>query len=627
MAHESFEDSEIAEILNRDYISIKVDREERPDVDAVYMAVCQAMTGSGGWPLTILMTPQQKPFFAGTYLPKTSRRGMAGLTELLERVAQMWRTERDALLDASEQAVDYLQREMQQQSDAVRPDRSLVRRAAGMFARSYDGQHGGFGGAPKFPTPHNLLFLMRYAQLEQDESARHMAEHTLTQMARGGIFDQIGGGFSRYSTDRIWLAPHFEKMLYDNALLSTAYLEAYRLTGNRYYQRIAERTIGYVLRELTHEDGGFFCGQDADSEGVEGKYYVFTPEEVVSVLGKDDGQRFCDWFGITKQGNFEGKSIPNLLDNPRFEEEPEEIVRMCGRMREYRVTRTKLHLDDKVLTSWNALMILALAKAAQVLGDAPYLQAAERADKFLQKNLTDTSGRLYIRWRDGEAAHPGQLEDYAFYALALLELYGATLDAHYLLRAERLSQQMIAYFLDEEHGGYYLYASNAEQLISRPKESYDGALPSGNAAAGMVLARLAQLTGKTHWIEQSDRQLQFLAGAARSYPIQHSFGVLAITADVYDSAELVCVSAGRDVPKELLKLLERITVPNLAVVFKSSENASILEEAAPYTADYPIPEHGARYYLCRNGSCSSPTQSLTEIERLLSESTKRAENL
>lgn len=611
MERESFEDGEVAALLNRAFIAVKVDREERPDVDAVYMEVCQALTGSGGWPLTILMSPDQKPFWAGTYLPKHSRYGQPGLMELLGRVEALWRSDREHLLQAGDEITAHIA--AQKHTSAVQPDKGLLRKAAGLFRRSFDEKNGGFGGAPKFPTPHNLLFLMEYARLESDPDALRMAETTLTQMARGGLFDQVGGGFSRYSTDDRWLAPHFEKMLYDNALLAYAYLEAFERTGRTYYRTTAEWTLGYVLRELTGPQGEFYCGQDADSGGEEGKFYLLTPGEVQQVLGIRDSDLFCGWYGITAQGNFEGKSIPNLLENADYEHEPPELFGMRDQLYAYRLTRTQLHKDDKVLTSWNALAVAALAKAYRTLGEPEYLFAARRARAFIQANLTAPDGRLWLRWREGEAAHAGQLDDYAFYAWALLELYAADFDVSCLAEAAQLAEQMQNHFWDEEHGGFFLTAGDAERLIARPKEFYDGAMPSGNSAAGLALVRLWKLTGETRWRELADRQLEMLAGHAQDYPAGHSFALLAFGEMLYPSRELVCATA-EGVPGTLRELTAR---HRLHTLVKSRENADALADAAPFTAPYPVPETGATYYLCQKGACTAPVYGLEELEQLL----------
>jgi uncharacterized protein YyaL (SSP411 family) len=610
MAHESFEDDDVAAVLNRDYISIKVDREERPDIDTVYMEACQVLTGSGGWPLTVIMTPEQKPFWAGTYLPKTAAYGRLGLMELLDAVKQQWDTEREKVLSTGEQITSFLIRgKTAVKSDAVL-DKELLHRAAAAFEKSYDQQWGGFGAAPKFPTPHNLLFLLRYALLEDRPLPQQMAEHTLRQMFRGGIFDHLGSGFSRYSTDSKWLVPHFEKMLYDNALLAIAYLEAYHITRQPFYSMVAERIFAYVLHELTDEQGGFYCGQDADSEGVEGKFYVFTRQEIDQVLGEQQGKIFSDWFDITEGGNFEGQSIPNLLDNPQYEAIVPNIQDLSQRLYDYRLQRTDLHKDDKILTSWNALMIAALAKAGCLLDKPAYVQAAQSAQRFLQDALTDEQGRLYLRWREGETAHAGQLDDYAFYAFALLELYKSTYELDYLQQALKIARQMLEQFGDCDTGGLFFYGKDSEQLINRPKETYDGAIPSGNSVAGLVLESLAKLTGETRWQQASYQQLTFLAGAVQNYPPAHSMALLALAKNLYPSQELICVTAEESLPAELKGYLAENALPNLSVLLKTAANKQQLAEIAPFTESYPLPAKGSIYYLCQNGACALPVDNL-----------------
>lgn len=617
MAHESFEDDEVAEVLNRDYICIKVDREERPDVDAVYMAACQVLTGQGGWPLTIVMTPEQKPFWAGTYLPKTMRYGRLGLMELLEAITKQWNTNRNQLLRAGEEMVSYLQAPQERGKGSKEPSKKLIQDGVSWYRRSYDGRWGGFGSAPKFPAAHNLLFLLGYAQLEDDPQAQDMVEHTMTQMYRGGLFDHIGGGFSRYSTDERWLVPHFEKMLYDNALLTLGYLEAYQVTKRPLYRDIAKRTLDYVLRELTDELGGFYCGQDADSEGVEGKYYVFTPQEMQELLGKRDGAYVCEAYDIRKQGNFEGKSIPNLIASSCVEELDPRLHSLFEILYDYRLHRTKLHKDDKVLTSWNALMIAACARAGRLLPDTPYLSAAETAHRFIIQNLKDASGRLLLRWRQGEAAHLGQLDDYTFYCFALLELYQTSFDIYVLEECIEVAEQMAEHFWDEQAGGFYLYANDAEALISRPKEIYDGAMPSGNGMAGLVLGRLARLTGDTKWMDRSEKQLRFLTAAIEDYPAGYSVSLLAFLEALSPSQELICVSSEQETPQEWLKLLQSITIPNISTLLKTKSNHELLARLAPFTAEYPIPSQGSMYYLCRNGACLAPVNCIEDLLSLL----------
>lgn len=577
MAHESFENDEIAEILNQKYIAIKVDREERPDIDAVYMSVCQAVTGSGGWPLTVILAPDQKPFFVGTYFPKDGGYGKPGLMDILQEIDLLWKTRKADLLHAGTNIVNQIF--MRNEQLPAIPVHALLQRAAGIFRQNYDRQYGGFGHAPKFPVPHNLFFLMYYASVEKNADILPMVEHTLHAMADGGIFDHIGGGFSRYSTDERWLIPHFEKMLYDNALLAVAYLEAYQLTKDGFYEDVARRTLDYMLRELNGQKGEFFCGQDADSEGIEGKYYYFTPDEVLGVLGEEKGKEFCSMYDITADGNFEGKSIPNRISETRRpvgkkgqkkqEILPESIKRSREKLYEYRKKRTRLHLDDKVILSWNAWAVIAMARAGRILGGEQYRKAAKRAHVFLLNQMTDDKGRLFLRWRDGEAAHAGNLDDYAVYGLALLELYEMTFEPAYLKEAVLRAEQMGEFFADEEKGGYYLTASDAEKLISRPKELYDGAVPSGNSAAAVLLGRLARYTGDVKWQEASRKQNNFLAGAMGDMPYGHSLGLVALTEALYPSQELVCVSADGKVPKQLENYLSENFHFNFSVVLKN----------------------------------------------------------
>lgn len=604
MAHESFEDETVAQAVNAAFLPVKVDREERPDVDAVYMAACLAMNGSGGWPLTVLLTPDQKPFWAGTYLPKDQ------LLHLLRKAARLWREDRAGVLVTGDTLTAHLQQEGQARPGT--PSRELVRQAVSQFAQSYDERWGGFGAAPKFPTPHNLIFLLRYAQLAKEEHAREMALHTLNNMYRGGLFDHVGGGFSRYSTDQHWLVPHFEKMLYDNALLALAYTEAFQHARCPIYGEITRRTLDYVLRELSGPQGGFCCGQDADSDGVEGKYYALTPDELAQALGGVDGLRFCQWYGITPEGNFEGKSIPNLLGQSQFDQDSEDMAALREQVYAYRLSRTALHRDDKVLTAWNGLAMAALARAGLVLDEPWYLDAARQTAEFLAEKLTTSDGRLLARWRDGDAAHPGKLDDYAFLAYGLLELYSATFDASYLTRAVGLADCLLKLFFDGERGGFYPYASDGEQLLTRTKEAYDGAMPSGNSIAALVLFRLSRLTGEMRWREAADLQLSWLAGAAEGYPAGHSFAMLACLEELWPTAELVITA--QKPPEELRGFLREAPRLGLTVLVKTQENAGTLAALAPFTKDYPIPAQGAQYYLCQGGACAQPVDSIPELK-------------
>ena len=595
MARESFEDASVAEALNRNFVCIKVDREERPDIDAVYMSVCQAINGSGGWPLTVIMTPEQIPFFAGTYFPKRGGYGRIGLMEILTEIAGLCRGDREKLLSLGDKIMDSIKPRVSH--GTAEPSDKLLHGAYAVFRRSFDAEWGGFGASPKFPSAHNLLFLMHYARRFSETQARLMAEKTLRAISRGGIFDNISGGFSRYSTDRKWLIPHFEKMLYDNALLLIAYTCAYQATDEAEYADIAKRTADFVLSELTDENGGFFCGQDADSEGTEGKYYVFTPQEIISVLGRNDGEEFCRMYGIGEKPNFEGGSVPNRID--AREKAWDRNDARLEKLRAYRKERTVLHRDDKHLLSWNAWMITALAYAGAALAETRYLNAAKKAQRFIERSMTDPDGRLLLSI-NGSA---GQLDDYAVYAMSLLALYRFTLDAEYLHAAIHRAEQMTELFEDADSGGYFMYAHDAPQLISRPKEVYDGAMPSGNSVAALVLEELAALTGEPKWRDRADRQLGFIAGMIENYPAGSSFALLAMAKRLLPCRELVCAS--ESVPYELMEYLRKNPAYELSVIYKSSDNAERIAEIAPFTAAYPVPPEGAGWYLCENGACNT----------------------
>ncbi len=606
MAHESFEDRQVAEILNRSFISVKVDREERPDVDAVYMQVCTAITGSGGWPLTIIMTPEQKPFFAATYLPKNNTFRQTGLLPLLHAVAERWKNGREELVRTGDDITAFLSRQKVEKSSF--PCVEDLKRAAKQLADSYDEEYGGFGTAPKFPSAHNLLFLLRYAALSGDKSARRQVENTLRQMYKGGIYDHFGGGFARYSTDREWLAPHFEKTLYDNALLALGYTEAWQDGHMALYRQVAEDTLDYCLRELQHEKGGFFSGQDADSEGGEGAYYLFTPRQIKSVLGEDDGRHFCECYDITEEGNFQGKSIPNLLLNTRWNLLPEGYGEFREKLREYRRKRMALGLDDKVLTGWNGLMLMALSRAAWAFGDKRYLAAAQELAAFMEKEL-GRGAQLKAVFCRGEAKLPAQLDDYAFYALGLLELYRADFDPAHILLAKELAEQILDRFADEKGGGFFRTAEDAEALIVRPREIFDGAMPSGNSAAAVLLSALWRLTAEIRWREAREKQLSFICASLKRYPAGCAFGLCALMDQVYPTRELICAAPDDKAP-EMLKTVTARYAPELSVLLKTPARADALAQAAPFTADYAPKDGKAAFYLCANGVCQLP---LTDI--------------
>ena len=588
MAHESFEDKKTAEILNQYFVSIKIDREERPDIDSVYMSVCQAFTGSGGWPMSIFMTWDKKPFFAGTYFPPKSHYGMPGFPDLLDVIVSQWNNNRRKLLQSAEQIITHLK--SAESGDKNIDDEELIKRAMQIFSESFDEINGGFSSAPKFPTPHNLLFLMLYAKHKQDSDALKMAEKTLLQMRKGGIFDHIGYGFSRYSTDKYFLAPHFEKMLYDNALLIIAYSAAYYLTNNEIYLDTAEKTTEYILREMTSADGGFYSAQDADSEGVEGKYYTFTLDEIINVLGEEKGKRFAESFDITSNGNFEGVNILNLLKSNDLESDFSEEIH---KLYDYRKKRTNLHLDNKILLSWNSLMIAALSMFYRVSRNEKYMNAVVKAQKFIEENMCD-GVQLFTSWRDGKHSEKSFLDDYAFYIASLIELYNSTLDKVYLEKAERFCDEAVRRFEDCQRDGFYLCEASYTEIFMNPKETYDGAIPSGNSVMAYNFVRMFQLTENEKYRKLTEKQFEFLSVQAQDYPAGHSVFLLA-------------------------KLLHENPPEHIVIAVKHKSDFQEIQKELPFLAnvsvvldsvDYPLKNDKMTYYVCKNHTCSPPTNIL-----------------
>ncbi|MBP1561059.1 MAG: thioredoxin domain-containing protein [Oscillospiraceae bacterium] len=588
MAHESFESVETAEILNKHFVSIKVDREERPDIDSVYMSVCQAFTGSGGWPMSIFMTWDKKPFFAGTYFPVNSRYGMPGFADLLNVISEQWRNNRTVLLKSADNIIAQLK--SASADNVSTPSEKLTENVVKFFERSFDSVHGGFGSPPKFPTPHNLLFLMLYSRRNNHANALAMAEKTLLQMRKGGIFDHIGCGFSRYSTDKYYLAPHFEKMLYDNALLIMAYSAAYSLTNNALYLETAEKTAEYVLREMTSREGGFYSAQDADSDGVEGKYYTFSYDEIIGVLGDEKGRRFAQVFDITPHGNFEGVNIPNLLKSGDLTSNYKNELQ---KLYDYRKNRAPLHLDDKILVSWNSLMAAALSVLYRVSHNEIYLQAAEKAQAFIENHLC-SGVQLYTSYRDGKRSEKGFLDDYAFYIAALIELYNSTLEKGYLDKAEQFCEEAVKRFYDNKSGGFYLCEAHSSELFMNPKETYDGALPSGNSVMAYDLVRLYQLTEGERYNDLAGKQLAFMSAHAQEYPAGYSMFLTAKL--IYDAPPQHITVVTKD-NTELTELKKRL--PLLA-------NISVVSESK----NYPLINGRTTYYVCRNNNCLPPSNVL-----------------
>lgn len=629
MERESFEDEEVAAVLNERYVAIKVDREERPDVDSLYMNICHAMTGQGGWPLTIIMSPEKMPFFAGTYFPKHSQWGRPGLLDILGQIGEMWKEDSMKLSQAGQRAIEAI-KEYSRNSGAGELDPHLLEKAYASLAKRFDTRHGGFGRAPKYPSPHNLFFLLRYGRSKAREGkgtdieAAAIVEKTLEQMYKGGIFDHIGFGFARYSTDDKWLVPHFEKMLYDNALLSIAYLEAWQITKKPLFKEAAEQIFTYVLRDMTSPEGGFYSAEDADSEGVEGKFYLWTPAEIKEVLGEEQGGLYCAIYDITEQGNFEGKSIPNLIERDLTDTAFTEKKRLLeeGRQKLFaaRMKRIPPHKDDKILTSWNALMIAALALGARILERKDYLAAAVRALDFICKNLVRPDGRLLARYREGEAAYEAYLDDYAFLVWALLELYQATYQPHYLQKALEQNEQMLELFRDEEQGGLFLTGEDAEELPLRPKDGHDGAIPSGNSVAAFNLLRLSRLTGEFKLEEKAQGIFSSLAKEVGQAPAGYTFLLLGLLYALSPRQEAVIV-AGEDTKaaktaQDMLQVLKQEFLPQTVSLYVSPENMEI-KKLAPFLQEYATVDGKTAAYICENQSCHAPVTSAEELRELL----------
>ena len=611
---ESFEKEDIGKILNEHFIAIKVDREERPDIDAIYMSVCQAMTGHGGWPLTIIMTPGKKPFFAGTYFPNKSVGGMPGLKDILTQIAAVWQERKNELIESAEEITKAVNTHLfSHVSGEVTAE--VLDKAFAYFMANFDPHHGGFGSAPKFPTPHNLSFLLRYWKTSGNNAALKMVETTLDAMYRGGIWDHIGFGFARYSTDEKWLVPHFEKMLYDNALLAIAYLEAYQATGNVAYANTAKQIFTYVLRDMTSPEGGFYSAEDADSEGEEGKFYLWTPLEVKDALGENLGSQFCRDFNITTEGNFEGQSIPNLIKTG-YVEGYEEARKTLFSQRNKRVHPFK---DDKILTAWNGLMIAALAYGARVLDENKYIEAAEKAIAFISTNLRRDDGRLLARYRDKEAAYLGYLDDYAFLVWGLIELYQTTLKPTYLKLALDLSKDMLKYFWDETSGGFFLYGNDAKSLISRPKEIYDGATPSGNSVAAVNLIKLARLTGNPEFEEKNQQQLKAFGGSVAKSPSGHSHFLMAVWLNHTAGTDITIVGNRQaSDTQQLLFVINNKFNPEAIITLKPLQpEESNLTQLAPSIQNKHAIDGKATVHVCKDYSCHQPVNDPRKLAQLL----------
>ncbi|MEX2601175.1 MAG: thioredoxin domain-containing protein [Balneolaceae bacterium] len=660
MAHESFENEKTARLMNEAFVNIKVDREERPDIDSTYMTVCQLLTGHGGWPLTVIMTPDKRPFFAATYIPRESRFNRTGMVELIPKIRNAWENERGNVLQSADRITAGFAQTLQiRPGDA--PGETVIRKALEELSDRYDEKHGGFGASPKFPSPHTLTFLFACSRTLEEPGARTMSLHTLEKMRLGGIWDHIGFGFHRYATDRTWLLPHFEKMLYDQAMLMLAYTEGWRETGDLLLQETIHQIAAYVQEQLTSPEGGFYSAEDADSEGEEGKFYLWTLEEIRELLSPEDAELFVDLYQIRPGGNFReeasgeltGANIPHLRNRPEkalqkddnlpvdetggragdkspasntsgeeshtsHSERPptvdpgKRLNQIRETLKRARSKRVRPLLDDKILTDWNGLMISALSRAGAVLGEPSFTDIAERARTFINHHLMDNSGRLLHRYRDGEAAIPAMANDYAFLIRGLIDLYQATFDTDVLKQALSLNSRFLDSFWDAADGGFFLTNEECEELLGRQKEIYDGALPSSNSVAAMNLIELSRLTGETILAEKADQLFRTFSAFLKQSPGSAAYTAQALLQAHYPTNEVVICGDPDDTEvHRMIRKARQLKEPTL-ILLKTEMNRESLEKLAPYTTPFPVTGR-ATAYLCRDFTCDRPVYSAEEL--------------
>lgn len=632
MEHESFKDDEVAGLMNESFVCIKVDREERPDIDNVYMTAARLATGGGGWPLTIIMTPDKKPFFTATYVPKDNRYGNMGMLELIPRISELWTQHKDDILQSADQFVEALKKNAHHKAGET-PNERTLESAFDQFNITFDARFGGFGQAPKFPSPHNLMFLLRYWKRTNNPRALEMVEKTLTEMRKGGVYDHVGYGFHRYSTDSQWLLPHFEKMLYDQAMLAIAYLEAYQATRKEAYARTAREIFEYVLRDMTDPGGGFYSAEDADSEGEEGKFYVWSIEEIREILG-EDAELFNKVYGIEENGNFieqasgrtTGDNIVHMqkswedlaaelnLDKADLRAKMESARKKLFEVREKRIHP---HKDDKILVDWNGLMIAALSIGARIPGDATYEKAASNAADFILTKMRDSQGTLLHRFRNGEAAIAANLDDYAFFVWGLLELYETGFDIKYLKAAIELNSEMLELFLDKETGGLFM-SRESDDLIVRQKEAYDGAIPSGNSVAAYNLLRIARITTRAELEKISGEITSLFSSEINRAPSGFAMMLCAVDFALGPSSEIVISGKeGADDTVEMLRALNSVFIPRKVLIFRPEGEMPEISRIAEYTKDQNTIDGKATAYVCRNFSCDLPTTDPDEMMRLI----------
>jgi len=635
MERESFEDPEVAKLMNDAFVSIKVDREERPDIDNLYMTVAHVMGSRGGWPLTIIMTPNKKPFFAATYIPKKGRFGMTGMLTIIPYIKELWTKRRDEVVNTTGKVVTALN-QVSQSSVGEELEEGILKRAYESLRNRFDEEYGGFDDAPKFPSPHNLLFLLRYWKRTADEKALQMVEKTLQFMRWGGIYDHIGFGFHRYSTDFLWLVPHFEKMLYDQAMLAMAYIEAYQATHKEEYENTAREIFTYVLRDMTSPSGGFYSAEDAESEGEEGKFYLWKEEEIKQILEQEEADLTIKTFNIETRGNFidmmiQRKTGENIfhLKKPITEiasdlSIPEQelklrIENIRKKLFSVREQRIYPHKDDKILTDWNGLMIAALAKGAQVFEEPIYRAAAKRAVEFIFNNMRNPEGRLLHRYRDGEASILAQIDDYAFLIWGLIELYETTFDASYLQTALDLKDEMIKHFWDDEMGGFYLTPDDGEELLVRQKVIYDGAIPSGNSVAMLNLIRLGRVAADEDFDEKASIIGKVFSKNVKDSPAAHNQLMVALDFAIGPSYQVVIAGNSQaEDTKNMLRAINTKFLPNLLVFLNPIEQESPgIHDIAEFIKYMPNIDDKATAYVCINYTCKKPTTEVNEMLKQL----------
>ncbi|MEZ0323745.1 MAG: thioredoxin domain-containing protein [Hydrogenothermaceae bacterium] len=611
MEKESFEDEEVADILNRYFIPIKVDREERPDIDAVYMEVCLLFNGHGGWPLTILMTPDKKPFFAGTYFPKESRPSRIGLKDLLLSVAKYWRENRDDLIQRGKKVVQYLNQENQREIESI--DKDVIDACYFDLKSRFDKSYGGFSVKPKFPSPHNLMFLMRYYYLKREKEALSMVEKTLKNMRLGGIYDHIGYGFHRYSTDRYWILPHFEKMLYDQATLIMAYSEAYSITKNQFYKDVVYEIVHYLERDMLSTSGGFYSSEDADSEGEEGKFYTWTKKEIDSILG-EDADLFCKLFNIKEEGNYLEEATGELtgrnvlyIDEKVLNQLGEKIQIWREKLFKEREKRVKPFKDTKILTDWNSLLMAGLSKAGKLLSEDRFIKLSEEIYKFIRDNMYK-DGKLFHMYKDGESKVEGMLDDYAFTIWGLLELYECNPNSEILKFAIDIQKKADELMFDTNNGGYFISPHN-EDLIANTKPVFDGAYPSGNSVMLNNLLKLYHITSNEEFYKKAEKTIKFFSFDVKKMSSYHSMLVTGLILYFYPVSEVVLSGNCED----KLKDINSRFLPNKILLVKNDE---YIEKITPFLGNIPT-EGKCKIYVCKNFSCNLPTEDLDEAIKLI----------